>query len=201
MEKNMDGLTRLKIGVDVDDVIVNFIAAFRREAEFVLGKKLSVDPGSWTFKNWELSQTDIEKVWDHIKQTDNWFFYNFYTLPFVPENLPWLVEEHDVYFITARIPTAGFSVQKQTQLYLSELGVQFPTVLVEPNKGPLAAALKLDAFIDDKVENLLDIDKATQSRTKVFLMSRSYNAEYSIPNHWTRVNHFADFVSKIQEME
>ena len=192
---------RLRIGVDVDDVLVDFLSAFRQEAEIVLGRRFPLPPGSWSFKNWKITRADIEKVWDHIKETDNWFFYNCVTLPFVSENLPWLVEEHDVYFITARIPTAGFSVQKQTQLHISELGVQFPTVLVERDKGPISAALKLDAFVDDKIENLIDIDKATEGKTKIFLMNQSHNAEYDVPSHWTRVKDFGEFTSKIQEME
>ena len=198
----------MKIGIDCDGVLANFNHAFVELTVRVLGKDLYPGPaGTFDIFTWNYPEffgytsSDVTKVWDHIKETDNWFFYNCVTLPFVSENLPWLVEEHDVYFITARIPTAGFSVQKQTQLHISELGVQFPTVLVERDKGPISAALKLDAFVDDKIENLIGIDKATEGKTKIFLMNQSHNAEYDVPSHWTRVKGFGEFTSKIQEME
>lgn len=192
---------RLRIGVDVDDVIVDFVSAFRQEAEAVLGRKFPRPPGSWSFKNWGVTKEEIERVWERIKISDNWFYMNCSALPGVPENLPWLVENHDVYFITARIETPGFSVQKQTQLSLSDIGIQFPTVLVEHNKGAIADALRLDAFIDDKIENLRDVDSFVTSTAKLFVMNRSHNEDYPTPESWTRVDNFKEFVDKIQEME
>jgi uncharacterized HAD superfamily protein len=191
---------RLRLGLDVDEIIVDFIAAFRQEAEAVLGRSFKLPPDSWAFNNWKITRKEIHTVWNHIKETDNWFFNNCTTLPFVAENLPWLTENHEVYFITARIPTAGFSIQQQTQMHLSEIGVQFPTVLVERNKGPIAAALKLDAFVDDKIENLIDVDNATEYKTKIFLMNQPHNESFQEPAHWTRVHDFEEFVQHIQEM-
>lgn len=187
---------RLKLGIDVDGVLADFVSAFRLEAQTVLGREFPHFSSSWNFSNWNITKAEETKVWDHIEATDNWFYLYLNSLPGVSQNIPWLTNEHEVYFITTRIQTAGLPIQRQTEMYLSDLGVEFPTVIVTRDKGPIAAALQLDAFLDDKFENVARVAECS-SKTKPYLMGASYNSSYEIPKRWKVVNCFQEFIEAL----
>jgi uncharacterized HAD superfamily protein len=191
---------RLKLGVDMDEVIVDFISAFRQEAEKVCFRSLNPDPGAWDFThgNWGLTTAQLAETWNRITTTGHWFYLNCDALPGVVKNLPWLIDNHEVYFITSRPETAGFTAQKQTQMSLYDLGVQFPTVIVTYSKGLIVDALGLDAFVDDKPENLLDV-AAHSPDTKLFVMDRSHNQRFAAAGV-ERVMNFEDFVAKAEAL-
>ena len=72
-------------------------------------------------------------------------------------------------FLTTRPSSAGDLVQLQSQQWLDAHGFQYPSVMVvQRSRGRIADALQLDAFVDDRPENCLDI--AVESKAKVILM-------------------------------
>ncbi len=72
-------------------------------------------------------------------------------------------------FLTTRPATAGELVQLQSQRWLEAHGFQYPSVfVVKRSRGRIADALALDAFVDDRPENCLDI--AVESKAKVILV-------------------------------
>jgi hypothetical protein len=111
------------------------------------------------------------QLWDHVKKIEN-----FWTT--LPELEPGVIARiaklaHDrrweVIFLTTRPATAGDLVQLQSQQWLSAHGFQFPSVyVVHRSRGRIADALHLDAFVDDRPENCLDI--AVESKAKVILV-------------------------------
>ena len=192
---------RLKIGIDVDGVLVDFVAAFNREATKVLGRPVNKRPTQWDFTD-VMPKEDFSKVWLSVRQSYDWFKVNAIPIKEALEHLKGLTEQHDVYFITTRIETKGTPVSKQTAATLIRFGVQYPTVIVTSNKGAIASALELNAFIDDRFENCEDVYAATiveAKPTKVFLMDAIYNHQ-AIPPDWTRVLSFTEFVHKIKEL-
>ena len=57
----------------------------------------------------------------------------------------------------------------QSQQWLEAHGFQYPSVfVVQRSRGKIADALHLDAFVDDRPENCLDI--AVESKAKVILI-------------------------------
>jgi hypothetical protein len=110
-------------------------------------------------------------LWDHVKKMEN-----FWTT--LPELEPGIISRiaktaHDrrweVIFLTTRPATAGDLVQIQSQQWLAAHGFQYPSVyVVQRSRGRIADALHLDAFVDDRPENCLDI--AVESRAKVILV-------------------------------
>ena len=192
---------RLKVGVDIDDVLVDFVGAFRIEAERILGRDFSSPPGDWHFKNWNVSKKEIHRVWDEIKDTTNWFFLNTWSYPDVPKNLPWLTENHEVYFITSRIETAGSTIKRQSEMQLDEIGVNYPTVIVTTKKGAISSVLDLQVFIDDKIDNLLQVQESMPN-CKIFMRNQSHNEDFDISNYpnWTRVNSFEEFTNAVKEL-
>ena len=64
----------------------------------------------------------------------------------------------DVLFVTTRPPAAGETTQVQSQHWLEAHGFPRPSVyVVKGSRGKIAEALQLDAVIDDRPENCLDV--------------------------------------------
>jgi hypothetical protein len=77
----------------------------------------------------------------------------------------------DILFVTQRPATAGRSTQLQTQRWLRKHGFELPAVYTtKGSRGRIAAALTLDAHIDDRIDNAVDI--ATESRAWSILVWR-----------------------------
>ncbi|MDO8794706.1 MAG: hypothetical protein Q7J25_08810 [Vicinamibacterales bacterium] len=77
----------------------------------------------------------------------------------------------EVLFVTQRPPSAGDLAQRQSVRWLIANGYDMPSAFVmNGNRGALAHTLRLDAFIDDRGENCIDI--ATESRALPLLLWR-----------------------------
>jgi hypothetical protein len=64
----------------------------------------------------------------------------------------------EVLFITSRPTSTGRTVQRQSQRWLEARGFPLPSVyVVHGSRGRIAAALGLDAVVDDRADNCLDI--------------------------------------------
>lgn len=111
------------------------------------------------------------QLWDHVKKIEN-----FWTM--LPELEPGIIariakaameRRWEVIFFTTRPSTAGEMTQLQSQRWLEAHGFQYPSVyVVQRSRGKIADALQLDAFVDDRPENCLDI--AVESKAKVILV-------------------------------
>lgn len=118
-----------------------------------------------------LSAHDLDRLWTHVlKIRDFWT-----TLPEVEDGvvarIQQLADERrwDVIFITTRPAAAGRTTQVQSQEWLAAKGFRHPSVyVVKGSRGKVADALHLDAVIDDRPENCLDV--ATESAAKAILV-------------------------------
>ena len=111
------------------------------------------------------------QLWDHVKKIENFWS----TLPELEPGIiariakAALERRWEVIFLTTRPSTAGELVQMQSQRWLEAHGFQYPSVfVVQRSRGKIADALHLDAFVDDRPENCLDI--AVESKAKVILV-------------------------------
>jgi 5'(3')-deoxyribonucleotidase len=140
----------MRIGIDVDGVLSDTLVAIQRKF-----------PGWDTSKGWYggFTKEQFDAVWEDAKNELNFW----YTIPAVSgidyEAFRELNRQHDLYFITDRFNTAGESAIKQTTDWVNEyLGIHRAAgVIIAKDKGPAAAVLQLDAFIDDKPKNCLDV--------------------------------------------
>ena len=103
---------------------------------------------------------------------------------------------HEVYYITDRI---GIDVKRQTKMWLIEhlnyLGRAHtePTVLItKGSKGPIVRGLALDAYIDDKFENVRDV-VADSPTTRMYYLHKRYNEKHDVPGAW-RVSSLASML-------
>jgi hypothetical protein len=151
----------LRLGVDVDGVVADFRSAFRALAERELDRSPEDVEG-------ELEKADVEKLWKVVAATSNWWLD---VPPYEPEQIVRLYDEArrrrwEVFFVTSRPPSAGDSVQLQTQVWLEKQGFYLPAVLTTPAgaRGELARSLRLDLAIDDRMVNCVEIISASNSK-------------------------------------
>ena len=164
----------LRLGFDIDGVLANFRAAFRTTAaKLVRGDVEDYDPDQSETDS-PLSPNDVRRVWDHIAKTPNWWME---IDAYEPEQIARLygltrAAGWEVFFMTKRPPSAGDSVQFQTQWWIERFGFYLPSVLTVPgSRGDVANALRLDLIVDDQLINCVEVVSA--SPTKALLMQRT----------------------------
>ena len=119
----------------------------------------------------DLNAQDLDRLWRHVlKQRQFWT-----TLPEMTDGvvarIQQLADERrwEVLFITTRPTAAGSTTQVQSQEWLAAKGFRHPSVyVVKGSRGKVAAALELDAVVDDRPENCLDV--ATESSARAILV-------------------------------
>jgi 5'(3')-deoxyribonucleotidase len=186
-------MKRLNIGVDVDGVLSSFTSAARKLCKQLFDGRPddSLIQTSWAFESLGITKAEESIMWKVIDNTPNWWM----THETMPETdlLHDLCDNHRVIFITNRKDgRVGLPIEIQTAQWLKEnYGLYNPMVAISDNKGPLAAGLKLDYFIDDRPKN---VDEVCRYVPKTALRDATYNQEY--PYGW-RVRSFNDFVAEI----
>lgn len=175
---------RVIVGCDLDDVLAAFMPRFitmARKRGF--GPIEDILPIDWAWSNmgWTKEQQDI--LWQDLHDTTN-FWTQLDPLPQVDQFLvKELANKTVIYFPTARAQSVGNDVSFQSAQWLRwNFGILYPTVIVSNEKGPLAAALKYDYFLDDRPKNCYEV-KAARPECKVFLCEASHN-----PDEETRLN-------------
>lgn len=190
----------MKIGFDVDGVLAAFNNAYKRIIERESGRRLidvlpdeeSGGPHTWF---WEraagYTKEEEAAAWAVIRwMPDFWFKLPPLSGAEVLATCIFDMEQnHDIYFITSRSATPG--AKRQTEEWLRQyLGMSNPTVLISSSKGLCVAGLKLDAYIDDNLDNVTDVAAHTELRnlkTQIFLLDKNYNKANSLPTRVTRV--------------
>ena len=165
----------LRLGFDIDGVLANFQGAFRATAlKLGAGDVGDIDAGDSGAAGSPLSPDDVRRVWNHIARTPNWWME---IDPYEPDQIARLYSltralAWEVFFLTKRPPSAGDSVQFQTQWWIERFGFYLPSVLTVPgSRGEVASALRLDLILDDQLINCVEVVSAAP--TKAILMQRS----------------------------
>jgi uncharacterized HAD superfamily protein len=215
----------VRIGVDIDGCLANFTDAYTelltKETGIQFPKASSEWPTEWHFDRSALNEHFVpemakaveKRAWGRIVTSDFWA--QLHALPGAIEVLEALRDSGDeVYFITSR---PGKHAKALTEYWLRMHGMNNPTVLVvnsEPAKGHIAKGLQLEAFIDDKPENCIEVRNATMKMVtvethdafvddmeypcQVFMVDAPYNRHVELPGI-TRVADVAAALARIEE--
>lgn len=182
------------VGCDLDDVLANFIGKFMEIAHQLYGVNPILRPTSWEWDDINMTSDMVTGVWQVIFNTPE-FWTKLSIQPGVsPDKVTLLNAKVKLFFPTARALVVGEDVGVQSAHWLSnKFGLSFPTVIVSNEKGPLAAALKYDYFVDDRPKNCIEVKKA-RPECRVFMNNASHNqsfdlSDYDIP----RVANFDEF--------
>ena len=155
----------MKIGIDVDDVCANFQKKFVALLHEMYGRpSLGTAPVDWQWSNCQVTPSELKAGWVKAAQIQN-LWLDLEPLPSFDDETTALllavVQLHDVFFVTNRFDTPGASPMKQTKAWFYyHAAIDSPNVLIAGDKGPMAAVLQLDAFIDDRPKNCIDVKVA-----------------------------------------
>lgn len=206
----------MKVGIDIDGVLADFNAAYIQRVIDVTGHDLfpprPFDILTWNYpESYGYTGAEIKAVWASIMLDAN-FWYNLAEYETTSEDIKALislmVSGNDVYFVTAR---PGIVAKMQTELWLRNiisaltLAPVTATVLITSHKGLAARTLELDAYIDDRWENAIDVAAIIEhgnpigiSKTRTFLLSRTWNTEYDVRSYGiTRVSSVEDMLRRL----
>lgn len=121
-----------------------------------------------------LSSREYRQLWAHVRNdVDNFWSTLNEMEPGLIARFCVAARKHgwEVIFLTQRPASAGEPAQLQSQRWLEAHGFDLPSVfVVNGSRGKIAASLDLDAVIDDRPENCLDV--TTESQAKAFLVWR-----------------------------
>lgn len=196
----------LRIACDLDGTLADMDAALQREAERLFGPGIDLhatlrsrpegpqaaempDPTSTApglrpvadaRTGVRLSDRQQRQLWARVREIENFWADLQEVEPGCVARLGAAAAAHDweVIFLTQRPACAGATTQIQTQRWLKAHGFELPSVYVVPgSRGPIAAALSVDAVLDDRPENCLDV--ATDSQAMSILVWR--DAPHLVP--------------------
>jgi hypothetical protein len=166
----------LRLGFDLDGVVADFRTAFLEAASELLGRDAIQKPGSPMPDLDAVSADEAKRVWKAITAIPNWWLG---LAPYEPAQIARLYQlarrfRWEVAFMTTRIPTAGDSVQFQSQAWLETYGYYMPSVITVPgSRGEIANGLRLDAVVDDQFLNCLEVVGASQAKAILILQQQA----------------------------
>ncbi len=114
----------------------------------------------------ELTRAQQRRLWSEVTSRENFWEGLDETEPGCVARLADVVAERrwEVIFLTQRPFTAGRTVQVQSQRWLEQHGFTLPSVfVVTGSRGRIADALALDAVVDDRRDNCVDVLSDSQA--------------------------------------
>lgn len=188
----------MRIGFDIDGVLAAFIPAYERMFVLETGRNTfpPIGPDSVPEWNWPTrygyTSEETRAVWARIN-SNSAFWKTLEPTPDFDAFFDWQVwqtPDVEMYFVTSR---PGTCPKDQTeQWFLRHLGT-VPTVLISDEKGMVCRALKLDYYVDDKLENIEDV-AVKSPQTFAYLLDRAYNREREVPRRIQRLTDFLQIV-------
>jgi uncharacterized HAD superfamily protein len=177
----------MRLGIDIDGVLADFNTAFYNRLIKVVGRNpfpanyQPTDPPCWEWPTamgytYEEEMATWADVWD-----DAYFWQHLNDEQDASETLQQIdklsvIQGHEFYFITNR---KGKFVKQQTERWLESRGIYYPTVLISGNKIPIINALKLDAFLDDRLDTVNEaqrcVDEGEILPCRIYLRDFSHN--------------------------
>jgi uncharacterized HAD superfamily protein len=154
-------MKRLRIGVDIDGVLADFTGLARKLCRHMFNGEPAKDriQTGWGFDSLGITKEQENQMWRRIDETYNWW-QGLDPLPNT-DLLSSLYTRHQVIFITNRKNGTGWPVELQSAEWLDRhYDIRYPSVLLSDKKGPLAKALELDYFIDDRDKNVREVAAA-----------------------------------------
>lgn len=163
------------IAIDVDGICANFTDAYAKRLVKVTGenflpKPLTLPCWDWD-KHYGYTSDQIQATWESItKDALFWQKLDPIPSPAVFARLNVIAQTHPTYFITNRM---GVKCKQQTEKFLYEAGINYPTVLITGNKKPVIEALKVEFFIDDRLDTMNEL--VGLKKDHFYLQDEEYN--------------------------
>jgi len=189
----------LKLAIDIDGVLAGFTDACSALITEVSGVTFPKESKEWpTVWSWEkvegVTHDHMSLVWGEIMREGSNFWEKLKPTEECRrclKQLNWLSKrDNEVYFLTNRM---GHRAKYQTERFLYEHGMDFPTVILSGDKIPLILDLGIDFFIDDKPDTVYDlyqhaerVELSTEGR-QWFLLDAPYNRRADLRYPGTKI--------------
>jgi len=171
----------LRVAIDLDGTVADLSRAMHGVATKYFGEARTAPPAADadpdapperpTVQDLNLRPSELDALWTEVLRTKNFWTTLQEVEPGVVKRIAALAADRrwDVLFITTRPTATGETTQVQSQKWLHAHGFEHPSVyVVKGSRGKVATALDLDAVVDDRPENCLDV--ATESPAKAVLV-------------------------------
>ena len=122
------------------------------------------------------------RLWRRVRETRNFWESLKEHEPGIVRRIQHLAHQHrwEVLFVTQRPDTAGRTAQVQSQRWLRRQGFDLPAVYTtQGSRGLIAAALTLDAHIDDRLEHCVDVSSRSKARPILVWRDEESHADIS----------------------
>lgn len=198
----------LKVFLDVDGVICSFHTHFTNLAREEYGNHIPILINKEDVKNWDfykylpITKDQENFIFEKIKKDKNFWLKiphlnkdDFYYFVRELNDIP----ELDVYFITTRSNTGGFSATKATAIWLESYGWKNPMVIAnvkDKKKSIIVNALDIKIGCDDSGLNCLDVAQNCPD-CEIFMMAYPHN-ENTKHKKITRINSLKEYVDIIK---
>lgn len=175
----------LRVAIDLDGTVADLSGAMHGVATKHFGESRTAPPAEAdteadadavpadrpSVHDLGLRASELNALWTEVLRTKNFWTTLEETEAGVVARIAELAADRrwDVLFITTRPTATGATTQVQSQTWLAAKGFTHPSVyVVKGSRGKVAAALDLDAVVDDRPEHCLDV--ATESAAKAVLV-------------------------------
>ena len=197
------------IAIDLDGVCCNFQRIFSQVANTLFGDRCPILIGDEaTYWDWEkfypINKKEISMCWDYIEKVKNFWLtlepWDLSGLMYMRDALS-DIEFVNMYFITARHKTLGYSIAKQSRIWLEEHGIKNAQVLGAFDKTPILNGLQIRDYIDDNTDNVSNALAYSTNGLDVYAYdckhNRSLDMEFAFHAKYHRVNNLKEFTEKV----
>lgn len=175
----------MRIGVDLDMVVYDFIKAFR-EAALRKGWNMG-EPDCWNYyRTCGMSDEEFADIM-HFSVDDLQLFWRGDMLDDAALHISRLKEAgHEIHIVTHRMSGYLYSSEQATKYWLNTKGVEYDSLTFSKDK----TVVDTDVFIEDNLDNYDALDAAG---AKSYLVNRAYNQDETKERR--RVDTFGEFAA------
>jgi len=192
-------LVKMKIAIDLDDVVVDFVNGFLKTYELIYGKKFPFEKIiSYNFcKCLKIPKEEAYGLVNRFYETD--YFKNIVFIKGAKEGIHKLAKKGQIYFVTAR----PLKIKDKTRVFIEE---HFPNIFLEiihsgdlfSNQGPTKATIckkkNIEFLIDDNKNYAIE---CASNGTKVLLFDKPWNKDLDNDKNIYRVYNWREVLDII----
>jgi len=190
----------MRIGIDLDDVLLQFLPSLIKFHNDTYGTSLSLH---------EFESYDFWETWGGTKEEAIQKVYDFYQTSYFTSMQPviggqeairLLSQEHDIYIITSRQNYVAKATKKSIEKHFSKSisDIHFTNHYSQNNssttKKEVCNSLRIDVMVEDSADYALN---CLSNGRKVFLINQPWNNKRSISSEIYRVNSWQEIIDSI----
>lgn len=193
-------MTLMKIGIDIDDVLVDFFKHFIVYHNKTHGTSFKLD---------EVREYDPTKVWGGKRPEWESKIIQFYGSRIYKDMKPiknslkaikTLKKKHELFIITSRYDITENETIKWLEKHYPKTFSQVHFTYSDPNfnKGNICKKLGIDIMIDDHIGNAVECAK---KGITVFLLHKPWNKNKKLRKHIKKVNSWDEILKEIKMLK